>query len=504
MTKNQLKQANKILLLVTLVAMVFYFIGNVNLYKFAKYEGINPMIPILFLIADVILMVIYSICYLAKRDTYLFLHIVAASFTILYTWALFVRRSNVTFPYITPVLLVILLFQNGRVLKGVSVAQMIINIVRAATIAATSENFAADVERVSVEIIISILTCVGAIAAFSLIVRFNEESRKEIKDRAESQIKLSGEVVKSASHILEAIRGTRPFMLEIEAGTQLMRDALTDINTSTGSTTEAVQQQTEMTNAIQGVIRETYEKTAGIVNITSETSQVIEGGVKIVDRLNETAETSLQAGNEMKDAAGQLQQKSVEVRSITEIILNISSQTNLLALNASIEAARAGEAGRGFAVVADEIRNLADQTRKETENITKILDTLVEEAQSVSQKVEGTVTTSKEQSELIRETSQSFIDIKGKIQELNSAIQIVSGQMNEINSSNQQIVDSVEKLMETTEEVSARTDEALLNSVSNVDLVARFHESMDDIDHTVQALANYSMAEEKDMNESLL
>lgn len=62
-----------------------------------------------------------------------------------------------------------------------------------------------------------------------------------------------------------------------------------------------------------------------------------------------------------------------EIKTMAEVIAQISTQTNLLALNASIEAARAGEAGRGFAVVADEVGKLAEET---SESVGKIQGTI--------------------------------------------------------------------------------------------------------------------------------
>ncbi len=80
---------------------------------------------------------------------------------------------------------------------------------------------------------------------------------------------------------------------------------------------------------------------------------------------------AVEAGGQTRATIETLTGQVARIGAVADMIREIAGRTNLLALNATIEAARAGEAGRGFAVVASEVKQLATQTARSTEEITR-------------------------------------------------------------------------------------------------------------------------------------
>ncbi len=493
MTKKQIRQANVVLLIALMVTNVFTIVGLFALLANAAFAGVNPTIVVVTIALYALTAIAYLVIFFVKRETKLLLYVSMITFLVLYFFSMFTQHKSTAFPYVLPLLMVYVLFGDKLVVRITAIVQLVGNLAMAGLTMATALDPQLVTESVSVEIIISILACVCSIASQGLIEKFNAEAMGNVEAVSTQNQKLSSDVVNHAQVALDKVLYTKQYMEALFESTKEVCSSLQSISDSTTMITNAALQQTEMTESIQTDIEETNAKASAIVDITATTSETITEGANLVSELNAKAEASIEAGNLMKTAATQLEEKSIEVRGITDIILNISSQTNLLALNASIEAARAGEAGKGFAVVADEIRDLADQTRSATEDITAIIDTLVAEAQGVANQVDSNVETSIQQNKLIGETSDKFQNIQAQIQQLEAEISLVSSMMENIQESNNNIVGSVETLSASSQEVSASTTAALGLGEESVATVNNFDSKMQEIEKTITELASYKI-----------
>ena len=214
-----------------------------------------------------------------------------------------------------------------------------------------------------------------------------------------------------------------------------------------------------LTQSIQSAIDETGERSRKMVDVATDSNENIQENLQVMEELKNQSEQIAATNHKVTESMTRLQNKTKEVEEIAGMILNISNQTNLLALNASIESARAGEAGRGFAVVAEQIRQLAEQTKKSTEEITTIINELNENARDVMTSVESSVEATESQNEKIAVAAESFERLNENMSQLIGDINEIAGQITGLSDSNNRIVENISQLSAATEEVTASAEQ---------------------------------------------
>ena len=497
MNQNHLLRANKVLFITAIITSVF-LCGGLNLQM--QMSDRNSMLSIIPMILILLTAVGDIIVYITKKRTKVFLYFVAVTFSVIYAGILIPSPTNKTYPYMIPFLIIFILYLDKKVIRIFSGYFILLNVIKGVLLIGGALNAGSGVneisEDVAIEILISFVVGIVVMLSVSIVDKFFRESYAQVEKSADENKVMAKNVVINAKKVLNSIDEVRGSLKLISETTMSVSEAMKDITQGTGSTAETAQEQSGMTMEIQSLIDNANEQTQKIVEVSEVSDKVIKEGVTVITDLDEKAEISIAASIKMQKAAEEMKNKSLEVKNITEIILGISTQTNLLALNASIEAARAGEAGKGFAVVADEIRQLAEQTKMATENISNILDQLVANTENVSDTVTETASISQEQKHLIGVSKDKFFETKEQIDHLQEYVDKVSRKMHEIIDSNNKIVDGVNNLSSVSEEIMASTERVSEISEKNVEDVNHFMNVMDDMSSVIRDLADYKLDDE--------
>lgn len=163
-----------------------------------------------------------------------------------------------------------------------------------------------------------------------------------------------------------------------------------------------------------------------------------------------------------------------QVKRCSQDIEQIAETTNILALNATIEAMRAGDAGRTFAVVANEVKTLAGETRKATDEISDVIETLGAEAATVIERIEAGARASNEAKASVASIDQTLVGVSQLVEEVDSQ----NDQITRATAMMTEHVDRVQSVIESFDR-AANENERLLQTA---------HARMEDLELTASEM----------------
>ncbi|MFZ0797047.1 MAG: methyl-accepting chemotaxis protein [Terriglobales bacterium] len=278
----------------------------------------------------------------------------------------------------------------------------------------------------------SVLVQAEAIAAGDL-------TRDDLKVRSQDEL---GDLTTAINKMSASLKN---MILSITQNTVQVASASEELS----STSQQITANSEETSAQAKVV------STATVQVSQNLQTVATGAEEMGASIKEIAKNATEAARVATSAVkvaetttatvSKLGESSNEIGQVIKVITSIAQQTNLLALNATIEAARAGEAGKGFAVVANEVKELAKETAKATEDI--------------SRKIEA-----------IQTDTKAAVD----------AIASISEVINQINGISNTIATAVEEQNATTNEMARNVSEAAKGSgeiTNNIAGVAQAAES---------------------------
>jgi len=306
---------------------------------------------------------------------------------------------------------------------------------------------------------------------FSILVNEIQNTFSNMKELIRHVTAMSADVSESAEHVAKT---SELFLKSTKEISSSMNEIEQGVNQQANDAQECLSQ---MENLSQKIVL-VRDNTRDISLVADQAKNSIDEGTKVTENLNKQTESTIEITTDIIKEIELLEEKSISISKIVNVINEIANQTNLLSLNASIEAARAGEYGRGFAVVAGEIRKLAEQSQAAVNDIMLTI-------RSIQEVTKTTVETAKKvekelmlQGDAVRATTSSFTDINGSVERLMKYLDDITLNVQNIEEARVSTLGAIENISAVLEEVAAstntvsQTSDDLISSVETLNSAA--------------------------------
>ncbi|MGC9665235.1 methyl-accepting chemotaxis protein [Planosporangium sp. 12N6] len=226
-----------------------------------------------------------------------------------------------------------------------------------------------------------------------------------------------------------------------------------ELSVTSGRINDGVADAAQRASAVSRSSEETSRGVTAVATGAEEMGQSIQEIATNVSQAVEVAGKAVATADSTNTVVARLGESSTEIGNVVKVITSIAEQTNLLALNATIEAARAGDAGKGFAVVASEVKDLAQETARATEDISRRIEAIQGDTASA-------VTAIGEISHIIGRVNDYQTMIASAVEEQTATTAEMSRSVHEAATAGNQVAESVAGLADAVQVAATGVGEA--------------------------------------------
>lgn len=341
-----------------------------------------------------------------------------------------------------------------------------------------------------------------AAAAGNLTVQINPSGALEIKELGLAfmdMITSIGYLVSNIDSAANQVLDSTNMIDRISIGA---KETSGEVTKATNELAEGAQRQAEAATESAGMVS---QMSTAITNISSysktskeaadQVTKLISDGFSILGKQMSLMDKNMESTEKVKVAITLLDEKSLEIKEIVNIISGIADETNLLALNASIEAARAGDNGRGFAVVADQVGKLAEVSAQSSANIEMLLRDILDKTKQSVDEVTQVYQIVADQKSSLEETKETYQIIEESVVNIVERIKHIAEEAIGLQNYSRKISDAIEDTAAITQESAAATEEVASASVEQsnaVDMIsAEVEKLVSEANDLIKEISNF-------------
>lgn len=306
------------------------------------------------------------------------------------------------------------------------------------------------------------------------------QSAAELAEMAED-LRTSTDTQKSAESFAAAAEELSAAIEELNKSADQIMVALSQISKGAEQQASAAEESSSAVAQVERGMKVIGEQAQVALDRVRELAGLLETNK---NNVNQLIAGIVEAVNENKlnvEKIKTLESMAKQINKIVDTIVTVGIQTNMLAVSGAIEAARAGEYGKGFAVVASDIRNLAQDSANNAEQIKELVRSIQEQIGMVLVDAESIGDSTAEEAEKAKNTSKDLEQIEKDMGEIVKGAEEIAEEAIQSITAIGQVRKGVDQIASAAEEASRAAQEAAAAGKQQAEGVSELARAIEDI-----------------------